>query len=917
MVASEDAQIESVHHHEQPSTEGDFEDFGAAGPHLVFQGVDGSQVDLEDSEFAAPHDHSKAGVDDSGINLDPAFEATAFPPIESQDYGFSDIDPWLLNQYVQQGPFPQEMRRQKRAATVSPPIEAPTFAVETPATIPTPPPTNTLPEWAHAWKARENRDDQGRLFAQPRVPDGHCQALMILAPGIVFEWWQAGVAPEDISRLQQYYITVVQMYTMDTLKEILRLRHSAPYHELDHRNIFSGTDGIPPDGWLPPNLTYRYQLGQRHQATYKTNKSHELVEYPSFNEPIPNGSTNATILKHYPNHIKYEFLDSFIQNDITYGQIFRCVEPHIFQLLKNTGIIGMVSASTAENNVFNKRVQKRRGTLAKALYSGPGKFREFLSTPIRIRQTGNLTYYRPHGQKVFSAQDYAIPEPVPAIDCALPRLTHQMPVAASQPRIFSLPSELSGRDEQRERHRSQKDLLDLTSDITTSDESVDTPETVAVETPVRIATRSSPSPMHDSSEVYIRSKDWQIADDVLDPQLFVDAAEQQENDSPIFVHDATALPASSDAPEDSTPSPEHGSTSFPNVQTLPAFEIPGWGADLSADDLRYFDSMPLNPSIAALHEPLDLDLDAADRAAMEAIPIPAGTVQRPIKQPRTQVGKKASQRHPHPSSRKAGKQPRREPDDVDSRIPQLLEAGPKKAKKAAGADTSTTSALMFNPPSAQNANKRRSSSLDEPSVERVDSQMKKVKPITSPKISSTPDHSVPHMQVPGTSSRTSGSLNDFDSRYSTVDTDFARQLNEAYSRFDPGASIDPNALQRTDPHTQIEQPDQHSAAPKPMPQPDIPSSSPMYEDIMQQQNADIWADLMNATASVDGPQVTPDRESPMLTSGYNPFAEHEELFLNPLEQPKGLPHVSGGDKSDEEATEQFWAEQLLNFNNSV
>lgn len=200
---------------------------------------------------------------------------------------------------------------------------------------------------------------------------------------------------------------------------------------------------------------------------------------------------------------------------------------------------------------------------------------------------------------------------------------------------------------------------------------------------------------------------------------------------------------------------------------------------------------------------------------------------------------------------------------------------------------------MFNPPCAQNANKRRSNSLDDDVEERIEPGGKKPRPMTSPIHIPTPNQSVPVMQVPGTSSSTHGTLNDFGSRYSTADGDFSRRMNGAHLQYDPRATVDPKALQRIGPQTQIEQPQQHSAAPEPMPQSDLPFSFPTYEDMMQQQNAETSANPMNGTAFADGRQVTSDTVSPVLTSEYNASAEHAELLPNPLEEVE-LAQAAGG-----------------------
>ena len=923
VMASEQAQAESIHQYEQPPIEKDFGDFSTAAQTLVFQDTDGSQVSSEDRVYGAPQHQSKEGVDDSGIYLDPAFGAPAFSPqelpiqagevVDSLDYDFPDIDTWLLNQPVEEASNPQKVKEQKRAETVSPVVEGPAFAVTIPPAIPTPLPTGALPVWAHAWKGREIRNEQGRLLAQYCVPAGHCQALVILAPGIVFEWWQAGMALDDISRLQQYYITVVQMYTMATLKEVMALRSTAPYHELDHRNTFSGTRGIPLDGWLPPNLAYRYQLVQRHQATYTKNKFHELVEYPSFNEPIPTGSTNAIILQHFPNHVKHEFLDSFIQNGITYGQIFRCIEPRVFQLLKTDGVIGVVSEKTAENNVFNKRIQKRRSILVKEAYPGRGKLSEFLSTPIRIRQTGNLTYYRPHGQKVISAQEYAVPERVPAMDSALPSLTQQMPVAAAQPLILALMSEAGGRDDQDGSQREHP--IHLTGDHTPSDESLDTPEAPQGGAPVRIATGGSASPVYDSSEAYIRSKDWQIADDVLDPLFFAHGAEQQENNDLRFLDHARALSVSLEVAGGPAPFPVYGSTLVHDYQDMPALADAGQPSQ-DADALQSFTPTSFDPLMDVFNEASLLDLGAADRAAMQAIPPSAGTIEPRTTQSRKPAGKKPPQQHLLPSSPKAGKRPRRELDDIEGYIPQFTEPGPKKAKKSAGTDTSLTSALMLNPPSAQNANKRRRNSLNDDVEERIEPKGKKPRHMTSPTHIPTQDQSVPVMQVPDTSSSTHGTLNDFGSRYSTAGDDFSRQTNGAHLQYDPRATVDPQALRRTDPQTQMETQQRYRAATKLRLQSDMSLSLSRYQDSSRQQNTtDCTIPVTDATSNHDQP-VADNTQSPFLSAEYDFAADHEQHFLNPPEQVEPA-QVAGGHSYSEEELDDIVEQQLLAFNNSM
>ena len=458
-------------------------------------------------------------TDDSGVQFEKQPEAYTSPSLQENtvDFGipqaqFEDAQEQIsyrnptVEEYVE-----DELGWEQTAATPDlgeqhPPISAAdvntTAAYYTPATAanPTVPPVDTRPAFAHYWKDRAVWEE-GRWLSQP--VKGDYTSMLITNPTIVNEWiHQQAIHPDDVCRLLQYYIIVVQVYGKDTRDEILQLRHQAQLHDLDHRVAFADTGGIPVDGWYPA-ITYRHQLGPRHQPQYKKNpQGFELVDFPSITEPMPIGTTDADMLRYFPNHLKEEFLDSAIQNGISYGVMFRCIQPDAFRLLKETRVIGVVSRKSDENNFLNKRHQKRRNKLLTEKYPNPGDHEQFLNCQVRIRPVGNLLFYRPGSKKGERSQDYAHPinppsgsivpvvgwEPVP-LPMQQPMAPAPVPAAVFQQQAHMAP--YSPFDVQPGGYGSTFDApIDSTSDDTLSSASIQTPE--AQEVGVKVASLSDP-----------------------------------------------------------------------------------------------------------------------------------------------------------------------------------------------------------------------------------------------------------------------------------------------------------------------------------------------------------------------------------------------------------------------------------------
>ena len=485
---------------------------------IAREGIDVSTLDVGPvADVAEKGLRDSSPTDDSGVRFETQPEAYTSRSLQEKTVEFDIPQPQFedaqeqtsfhrnrtVEEYVE-----DEIGWEQTAATPGigeqhPPISAAdvntTATYYSPATAPNPtvPPVDARPAFAHYWRNRVVWDG-GRWFSQP--VKGDYTSMLITNPTIVNEWiHQQAIHPDDVCRLLQYYIIVVQVYGNDTQNEILQLRHQAQLHDLDHRIAFADTGGIPVDGWYPA-ITYRHQLGPRHQPQYKKNQQgFELVNFPSITEPMPIGTTDADMMRYFPNHLKEGYLDSAIQNGISYGVMFRCIQPEAFRLLKETRVIGVNSENTDENNFLNKRYQKRRNKLLKK-YASPGVHEQFVNCHIRIRPVGSLLFYRPGCKKGERFQDYAHPITPPPGSIAPVVAWEPVPLPMQQP---VAPAPVPAAVFQQQAHMASYSPfgvqlggygstfdapIDLTSDDTRSSESIQTPE--AQEVGVKVASLS-------------------------------------------------------------------------------------------------------------------------------------------------------------------------------------------------------------------------------------------------------------------------------------------------------------------------------------------------------------------------------------------------------------------------------------------
>ena len=312
-----------------------------------------------------------------------------------------------------------------------------------------------------AWQGRVVRDQNGWLCAQRRQPGRSTRhmfhSLVLTHPAIPAQWQQAGLASAHITHILNYYVSIVQLYSRETLDDIVALGFNQPYHELDHRVFFAEAEGIPPRGWLPHDFRYQYQLGgQGAQAHYVSNKTDlAIIGFPMLHEPLPVGTTCGEIVSNYPNHLKDDFLDGFCQNDIKPSELFRGVPYPVLKAFRDTGIIlpGLADTSS-EDNFLTKRMQKGRksikdqmgpcmldrdlkdikGTPEAAAYHAAraARYAPFVQLPIRIQAVGTFLTLRPQaGKGADRVTDYAhqqVPVPPHHLNHATAPVQHAAPI---------------------------------------------------------------------------------------------------------------------------------------------------------------------------------------------------------------------------------------------------------------------------------------------------------------------------------------------------------------------------------------------------------------------------------------------------------------------------------------------------------
>jgi hypothetical protein len=197
---------------------------------------------------------------------------------------------------------------------------------------------------------------------------------------------------------------------MATVHDVMALRSIAPYHDLDHRNVFS--DGIPHDGWMPHIIVEPRGHPEDQREYTRNSQTHELVEFPSINEPLPIGMTDSEILEKYPNHFKDEFLDSLLQNGHSGGQIFQAIGQRPLELFRATKVISG-GDKTSDDNFVYKRLKARRDSAKGYLKrKSPwltndevaGLFEELVSKGIKIRPSGEMEQKRAIAKKLRTSK---------------------------------------------------------------------------------------------------------------------------------------------------------------------------------------------------------------------------------------------------------------------------------------------------------------------------------------------------------------------------------------------------------------------------------------------------------------------------------------------------------------------------------
>jgi hypothetical protein len=245
------------------------------------------------------------------------------------------------------------------------------------------------------------------LARPPAQLSGKNYTSILLRHRTIVDFWsqQFEYSEREASFVVQYFIQLTQVFpscSQEILTDILgkrsidiaQGRRWHLLHEHDPLKMFADIfspdgqlmrrQGVPHEGFVLGNIRYpavgpgQYSKGQQ---------GFQLAGYAPSSQPLPIGTTLVQIIHHYPNHMAYEFLDSFLMHGVTGGNIFEVMPTSVRKAFVDNGLMTQKSAS----NVFLKRMKARRLVLVQELgfdTAGLGELQRYLSCPVKIFDLG-------------------------------------------------------------------------------------------------------------------------------------------------------------------------------------------------------------------------------------------------------------------------------------------------------------------------------------------------------------------------------------------------------------------------------------------------------------------------------------------------------------------------------------------------
>ena len=237
-------------------------------------------------------------------------------------------------------------------------------------------------------------------------------SVLLLDPVEVGTWREKyGYNDSQISWVLQYFEQVGLARGMARVESILERRQAVfrrdggfeELDELDSLRKFPETElsprGVPDEGFVlevafsVPLPEYGDDVAQGHKVKQAIkgdiDKHHQILGFSKLFELIPTGKMLAQVVREYPNHTQYQFVDAFIQHRISANSIVEQMTADMRKTFQSAGYFGgRTTGRRQQENLFQKRFGSRRDQLL-AKY-GADATHSYFNSPFKIREVGEI-----------------------------------------------------------------------------------------------------------------------------------------------------------------------------------------------------------------------------------------------------------------------------------------------------------------------------------------------------------------------------------------------------------------------------------------------------------------------------------------------------------------------------------------------